>query len=213
MTIPTEENQVVDQKPSDKELNFRRLEEKYQRELEKERHARLEAERLVQEKSKVNDDDDDEPYVDKKKLNKKLAEFGQQSKQETQTEIQKAVQTALLEERKQNWLSSNNDFYEVLNHANKLAEEHPELADTILKLPDSFERQQLVYKNIKALGLNKAKPTEKSMQEKIDSNRKNLYYNPSGTGTAPYQSTSDFSANGQRQAYDKMKELQKNLRI
>ena len=42
-------NQNIDSKASDKELNFRALEAKYKRELEQERNARLEAERLAQE--------------------------------------------------------------------------------------------------------------------------------------------------------------------
>src|ERR1700733_1443819 len=136
MTSPTQESQV--QAPQDnKELNFRALEAKYQRQLEQERSARLEAERQYQEATskksvQVDDDEDDsEPYVDKKRLNKTLAKFGQQTKQDTQSEIQKAVHTALNEERKQNWMKSNPDFFEVLQHAEKFAQKDPELAEAI----------------------------------------------------------------------------------
>lgn len=216
MTAPQATSQVQsDNKPSDKEINFRAQEQKYQKLLEQERAARIDAERRADEASKkhVPDDDDDEPYVDNKKLDKKLASFGQQSHKQTQSEIQKAVQTAIYEERKSNWVKSNSDFYDVLNHAEKLAQADPELAETILEMPDTFERQKLVYKNIKALGLHKEKAKEPSIQEKVDANRRSPYYQPSGVGAAPYHSVSDFSPQGQKIAYDKMQELKKTLRI
>lgn len=220
MTVPVSvsENQAQENKISEKELNFRNLEAKYQKQLEQERAARLEAERLAQEAIsrkhfKEEEEDDSEPYVDHKKLEKKLARFGEQTKQQTQGEIQRAVQTALSEERKQNWIKNNPDFYEVLQHAEKFAQKDPELAEAILEMPEGFERQKLVYKNIKALGVHLPTQKESSIQEKIDSNKRAPFYQPSGTGTAPYSTTGDFSAVGKKQAYDKMKELQNRLRL
>ena len=64
-----------------KELNFRKLEERYERQLAQERAARLEAEKAAQEatvrNNRTTDEDDDtsEPYVDHKKLNKTLNKF------------------------------------------------------------------------------------------------------------------------------------------
>ncbi len=218
MTSPAPQSQTQDTKSNDKELNFRALEAKYQKQLEQERAGRLEAERIAQEATSkrnlpVEEEEDSEPYVDHKKLKREQAKFGQQMKQETQTEIQKAVQTALHEERKQNWVKQNSDFYEVLQHAEKLAMKDPDLAESILEMPDTFERQKLVYKNIKALGLHKPETKAPSIQEKIDSNRRSPYYQPSGVGSAPYSTHSDFSESGQKQAYAKMKELMKNVRI
>lgn len=220
MTEETQTSQVQDQKISDKELNFRNLEAKYQRELAQERAARQEAERVAQEamvkKQQLHEEeeDDSEPYVDKKRLKKEQAKFGQQIKQETQSEIQRAVHTALEQERKNNWLKQNPDFYEVLEkNAEKIVQTNPELAETILNMPDGFERQKLVYANIKALGLHKPKEVTSNIQDKIDANRRSPYYQPSGVGTAPYASTGDFSQVGQKNAYDKMKELQQKLRL
>jgi len=219
MTVSTNENQAQVAAPSDKELNFRNLEAKFQRELQQERAARLEAERVAQEaiskKQHVNDDDDDdsEPYVDKKRLNKQLNKFGQN----TQSEIQKAMEQAKFaakEELKQEmWLENNPDFYDVLQHAERFAQKAPELAKTILRMPEGFERQKLVYQNIKELGVHKPEQKAPSIQEKIDANRKSPYYQPSGIGTSPYNSQSDFSAGGQKQAYEKMQELKSRLRI
>lgn len=214
----TQENQVQENKASDKEMNFRMLEAKYEKQLAQEREARMELERTIQNYQKVpaqsdDDDDDSEPYVDKKKLNKTLAKYGQQVKQDTQSEIQKALSAALHEERKQMWLKSNPDFYDVMKHAQKFAEANPDLAESILEMPDGFERQQLVYKNIKALGINKPEQKQPSIQDKIDANRRSPYYQPSGVGSAPYMSQGDFSEGGQKNAYEKMQELKRRLRI
>lgn len=217
MTVPTQDNQTPDNKQADKELNFRALEARYKQQLEQERLARMEAERKAEEALKrresQDDDDDDEPYVDKKKLSKTLAKFGEQTKQQTQTEIERAVNKALTEERKQNWVKSNPDFFEVMKYAEKFAEHDPDLAETILEMPEGFERQKLVYKNIKALGLHKPQAKEPSIQEKVDANRRSPYYQPTGVGSAPYSQVGDFSTTGQKQAYEKMQALKKQLRI
>ncbi len=222
MTAQTPQSQVqvapVENKVSDKELNFRNLEAKYQRELAQERAARAEVERKLEEKTRPHspddEDNDGEPYVDNKKLNKKLANFAQQQNQQTQSDIQKAIDTAVAAERKANWLKNNSDFYDVLQHAEKFAQHDPELAETILQMPEGFERQKLVYKNIKSLGLHKPEAKPPSIQEKIDANRRSPYYQPSGVGSAPYAgSQSDFSQTGQKQAYEKMQELKSRLRI
>lgn len=222
MTVEVQSDAVQEQKTNDKEFNFRQIEKRLQEErAEKERLAQ-ERELLARELEEIkkgsqrleeDEDQDNEPYIDRKRLKKEQAKFGQQIKQETQSEIQKAVQTALNEERKQNWLKNNPDFYEVLQHAEKLAKKDPELAETILEMPNTFERQKLVYKNVKALGLHQPEQKQASIQEKVDSNRKSPYYQPSGVANAPYAATGDFSSAGQKNAYEKMKELQSKLRI
>ncbi len=220
MTSPTQENQVQEQKPSDKELNFRALEAKYQKELNQERQARLEAERLVEEtqsrkqQPQDEEEDDDEPYVVKKKLDKKLAKHSQS----TQSDIQKAMEVAkksAKEELKQEmWLESNPDFYDVMqNHAERFAQKAPKLAESILKMPEGFERQKLVYQNIKQLGIDQPEPKQSTVQEKIDANRRSPYYQPSGVGTAPYGMAGDFSEAGKKNAHAKMQELKNRLRI
>lgn len=214
MTAPIQDVPSQEQKVSDKELNFRQLEQKYQRELEKERAARLEAERVATlSRQQPEEDEDDEPYVNNKKLQKKLAQFGEQTQKVTQNEIQRAVQGALSEERRNSWLKQNSDFYDVLKHADKLAMKDPELAETILEMPEGFERQKLVYKNIKALGLDKPEQKQPSIQDKIDANRRSPYYQPSGIATSPYAAQGDFSPSGQKTAYQHMMELKSKLRL
>jgi len=221
----SDEAQVAQEsKNNDKEYNFRQIEKKLLEEREaraQERAAREELEREVQklksfqqQNTQQDDDDDSEPYVDHKRLNKTLSKFGQN----TQTEINKAMEMAKKdakeELRKEIWLESNPDFYDTLQqHAEKLHARAPKLAESILKMPDSFERQQLVYNNIKALGLDKSEQAESSIQKKIDGNRRGNFYQPTGVGTSPYASAGDFSEAGQKSAFNKMKELQSRLRL
>lgn len=216
MTLNPQESAQEAAPQTDKELNFAKLREQ----LNQERQARLQSEQRIQELEKSrqmappdDEDDDGEPYVDRRKLRKELGRVVQQTKQETQSEIKQAVAQALNEERKQNWMKNNPDFYEVMQHAQKLADKDPELADTILELPDGFERQKLVYKNIKALNLHKKEEPKPSIQETIDRNRRSPYYQPSGVGTSPYASQSDFSQSGQKSAYEKMQQLKNQLRL
>lgn len=215
MTIP-QENQAQE-KLADKELNFKALQAKYERALEQERaeKERLSKELEARRSAPEEDDDDGEPYVAHKKLDKKLAKFGQQTMQQTQNEIQKAVHTALEKERENTWLDQNKDFHDVMQPSmlQKFMDAKPDLVKNILSMPDTFERQKLVYANIKALGLDKPTAKEPSIQEKVDANRRSPYYQPSGVGTAPYASVGDFSSKGQKQAYDKMQELKNRLRI
>lgn len=212
----TIENQEVDSsttKPNDKELNFRALEAKYERKLSEERQARLELEQKLKQVPQVDDEDTDEPYVDHKRLNKKLSKFGETTQSDIQKAMEVAKNNAKEELRQEMWIENNPDFYDTLEYSEKFAQKAPKLAASILKMPQGFERQKLVYQNIKELGIDQPEKKPPSIQEKIDANRRSPYYQPSGVGTAPYASQSDFSASGQKNAYDKLQELKKNLRI
>lgn len=216
MTETAQENQVQAQ-TSDKELNFRRLESKYQQELAQERGRVQEMERRINELSNRQQEEPEEevnePYVDHKRLDKKLNTHAKN----TQTEISKAMQyakEAAKEELKQEmFLESHPDFFQTLDLAEKFYEKSPKLADNILRMPEGFERQKLVYHTIKELGLDKPEQPKQTIQDTIDAKRKAPYYQPSAVGASPYHSKANFSADGQKQAYDKMKELQSRLRL
>lgn len=197
-----------------KEYNFRALEQKLQREAE----ARQEAERKIaeyEERLSSNDDDDDlEPYVDHKKLQKKLTSFERDLKKSIQSEAKNVAHQMMSQNKQETWMKNNPDFYDVIKkHADQFAAYDPELAETILEMPDTFERQKLVYKNIKALKLHEPPKQEPSIQDKIDANRRSPYYQPSNVSSAPYSAQGDFSPAGRKQAYEKMKELQGRLRL
>lgn len=208
-------SQEIQQQNNDKDINFAAMRNKYERQIAQIQAEKDELAAQVNASRVLDEDDTSEPYVDHKKLNKSFNKFGQQVKQETKAEIQHAVNHAISEERKNNWLKGNPDFYDVLKNAEKLAMKDPELAESILDMPEGFERQKLVYKSIKSLGLDREAPKAPSIQEKIDANRRSPYYQPSGVGAAPYANTSqsDFSPSGQKNAYDKMQELKSRLRL
>ena len=81
MTDNVENVQPQTNQVSDKELNFRKLEAKYQQELGAERARREDMEKRLNELSQhqnqpqETEEEDPEPYVDHKRLEKKLAKF------------------------------------------------------------------------------------------------------------------------------------------
>lgn len=218
MTSPTQENQAQTAQPTEqqnnKEYNFRMLEAKYQRQLEAERQEKEQLKQQLQSRQQPQEEEEsDEPYVAPKQLQKKLNQFGQSTQSEIQKAMEIAKQQAKEELKQEMYLEKNRDFYDVLQHAEKLAQHDPELAETILTMPNNFERQKLVYKNIKALGLDKPLQKQSTIQEKVDANRRSPYYQPSGVGAAPYAQVGDYSQGGQKNAYEQMQKLKNNLRL
>ena len=215
---PVQSEQVANPAKNDKEYNFAQV----RKQLDQERQERA---RLTQEiaelkskmspKSSSNDEEDsyDEPYIDKRYFNKKMSQSMQQMQEEADKRAEQKMRGMFVEEKRNSWLKSNPDFQEVMQHAQKFAETDPELAETILEMPEGFERQKLVYKNIKALGLHKPAQPKDTIQDKVDKNRRGPYYQPSQQGAAPYGSSGDFSQAGQKNAYDQMKALQSRLRL
>jgi hypothetical protein len=215
---PQQEPVQAETQKNDKEYNFSQL----RKQMDVERAARLKAEQEAAElrakttqSQPVADDDDsyDEPYTDKKYVKSRISKSEQKIKEEAKREARDEMRQMLIEEKRSAWLKANPDFQEVMQHAQKFADADPELAETILEMPECFERQKLVYKNIKALGLHKPKVAEESVQAKIDKNRKSPYYQPSSMGAAPYGNSGDFSAAGQKSAFDHMRALQQKMRL
>jgi hypothetical protein len=219
MTTPTQDIKPVDNKPSEKEINFRQLEAKYERQLAQEReekeHLRQELQKKQQIPQQLDDDDDsDEPYIDKKRLNKKLDSFERKMEEKIEKKAEEKARSMIETQKVENWLQYNSDFEQTMQHAEKFAELHPKLAENILRMPAGFERQKLVYENIKAFGLDKPQVKQQTIQEKVDSNRRSPFYQPNGVGSSPYAGgQSDFSPSGQKAAHDKMQELKARLRI
>jgi len=211
MTTP---DAAVQEKTSDKELNFRKQEQMFQK-LLAERDQKLgELQRLLEQKQQSPEEEhDDEPYVDHKRLEKKLSSFERKLEEKIEKKAEERARMLLEQDKKDRWIKQNPDFYDVLQHADKFAEKDPDLAESILEMPDTFERQKLVYKNIKALGVHKPAERMPSIQEKIDSNRRSPFYQPSGVATSPYAGVGDFSPEGQKNAYNKLQELKNRLRI
>ncbi|HMK58773.1 MAG TPA: hypothetical protein VK462_06945 [Nitrososphaeraceae archaeon] len=215
------ENQVAVQenKQSDKEINFRKIEEKHRRELAEMQVRLEETERKATEALSRNrveeDDNDDEPYVGHKKLEKKFSSFERRLEEKIDQRAEEKARMLMDRKEEEDWVKNNSDFNEVLREENlmKLVNKAPGLAESIKRMPDGIEKQKLVYNTIKSMGLDKPEQKQSSVQEKIDANRRSPYYQPSGVGAAPYNSVGDYSPAGQKNAYAKMQELKSKLRI
>lgn len=215
--------QKVDNVQKDKELNFERLRKQLESEkAEKQQmQARLaELERNAQQAkhaahSDGDEEESNEPYVDHKSLSKKFSKWEQQLEQKFEKRAEEKARTIVEQERQAGYIKANPDFQDVLTQENieKFAQKHPSIAERMLKMPDNFDRQALLYEQIKALQVNKKEEGKSTVQQTIDANRKSPYYQPSGVGTSPYAPTGDFSPAGQKAAYDKLKELKSRLRI
>lgn len=207
------------QAQTEQQLNFARLrqeKERFAQLAEQEKQARLQLEERLrqfeQSKSRQEDPDDDEedsePYVDRKKLNKVLSKWEQKFDQKVEEKVAKRLE----DERKKDYLirlkSEYKDFDEVLNAetAEKFSQDHPGLAKNILDLPDEYQRTKMAYETMKSLGVHK-KPEAKPIQDKINENQRQLYFRPS-TVSGPGTNSVDFSVQGQKAAFDKMKQLQ-----
>jgi hypothetical protein len=217
-TVPVEETPVKNA-ITDKEINFRKQEQMFQRMLA-EKEARIEELQLQRSQPSIpnpnyddEDENDDEPYVDRKKLKKAFSQFEGKVKKDTKQDIQTAVAQALSDERRTNWLESNPDFEEVMSHAEKFAQKAPNVAKSILNMPEGFERNKLVYETIKTMGMHKPAEETTTIQGTVDKNRRTPGYQPSGMAGAGYSSQGDFSPAGQKNAYEKLMELKRNLRI
>lgn len=208
----TEEKQAAEDRKNDKEYNFRRLEAKLEKEkqeiLKQNQELKQQLDELKNNYTSKEEEDDDDPYIDKKKLEK----WDQKKKKEYKSEMQLTVQQALEKERQEMWMKEHKDFYDVMQHADRFAELDPELADTILKMPESFERQKLVYKNIKILGLDKPKE-DKETQAKVNDPRKSYYYSPTGVSPSAGAGPASYTNQERQEAYEKMLQLKESLRI
>jgi len=214
------QQQVPETKTNDKELNFRAMEAKHRREIENERQARIELEKRLQDiesrKPVEEDDDQDEPYVGNKKLDKKFSSFEKRMEEKIDKKADEKARQMLERKEESDWTETHNDFEKVMSEDNliKLVNKAPKLAESIKRMPDGFEKQKLVYNTIKSMEIDKPELKQSSIQDKIDANRRSPYYQPSGVGAAPYNGGSgDFSAQGKKQAYDKMQELKNRLRM
>lgn len=210
---------LPENKANDKEYNFRALESKFERTIAQERAEKEQILRELDElrKSKAarqEEEDDSEPYVDNKKLEKKLKSFEKDLDEKIDRKAEEKAQRLIEKRDQEMWLNSNPDFFDVVqSHAQRFFEKTPHLADAILKMPDNFERKKLVYHNIKSLGLDRPEQKIPSIQEKIDANRRSPYYQPTGMANAPYAAAGDFSETGQKRAYDELQKLKANLRL
>lgn len=224
------ENNVPEIKAADKEMNFRQLEAKYEKLLAQERQAKEDQERRYQEqekryqdhlaqmqsnyKSKEDDDEDDDPYVNKRNLSKKFSNFERELERKIDEKAERKARDLIQKDKQENWIKTHGDFYEVMQKADEFAMKNPDYAENLLSMPEGFERQKLVYTAIKNSQIMNPPAAKESIQETIDGRRRSpYYYEPSSVGSAPYAGAGDFSPAGQKSAYERVQQLKNRLRI
>jgi len=208
----------VQEQPVDpKELNFRKQREHYEYEMSKiakEKAALEEQLRQIQSKPNSDDDDtDDEPYVDKKRLKKTLNSFEVNIEKKIEQMAEKKALSLMEQERNSLFVQSHPDFSKIMDSdlVQKFADQHPLLAQGILTVTNHFERQKLVYANIKALKMDAPPPPV--IQEKVDANRRHPGYQPNGVGSPGNMIVADFSPQGMKEAHERVQAKIRNLRI
>lgn len=223
MTVPvqSQENQAQALEATKQDHNFTHLRqqvaaEKKAREAAEQRTKELEEH--VRKSGSRSDDDDadsDEPYVDRRILDKRFKKFEENISKTIDSKAEEKARSMMAQERQATFFRSNPDFQQVMapEVLQKFGEKYPDVAESLLALPDNFERQKLVYNQVKALGVHKKEEPKQSVQDKIDQNRRSPYYQPSGVANAPYASQGDFSPAGQKNAFEKLQQLKNNLRL
>jgi hypothetical protein len=210
--------------PSDKELNFRKLEASRDTEREARIRAELQTQQMREElqniKEMLKPKEDDpldgiEDYVDstrlKAKLDKERAAYEKQAKaiaRQTYEQIQK-------EERDKNFLgrlkSEHSDYDQVMNENSiaALEKQNPHFVQAILKIGDEYERRKLAYDYLKANQAAKTAEPAPSIKEKVAENASNPYYVATGSGTPMAVEFDVKSASARKAAYEKLKAAQK----
>ena len=212
--LPTETS-----KSTTPEYNFAQMRKLLAQEREEKERLKQEKSEWEQERQRLSKNADDdygsEPYIDPKTLEKKFSNFESKIASIVDKKAEEKARSMIEEERRNSYLKQNADFEQVMapEIIQKFAEKCPGMAEAILRMPDGFDRQRLVYEAIKNTGINKKEEPVKSIQEKIDAKRTSPYYSPGGVGAAPYAAAADFSATGQKNAYDKLQQLKSRLRL
>lgn len=217
-----QESQTQEVKKDNTEVNFANL----RKQVEQERAARMRAEEEVNKLKAIkqpyhspqedDDEDSDEPYIDQRSFKKKMSKFEERMSSTIDKRAEEKARILMEQEKQSEYIKRNPDFQNILSAENiqKFAEKHPAIAERMLRMPDNFDRQALLYEQIKTIDSLKKEEPKQSIQSTIDQNRRSPYYHPSGVGSAPYNSAAgDFSQSGQKNAYAKLQELKSKLRL
>lgn len=214
---------------SDKELNFRKLEEARLREREEKMRLEMQNETLQNELKEIKEylkpkerdpfediDDYIEPEV-KKALVDKFNRFGSSFERKAEEIAEKKyqeIQRQKEEAEKKNFLpklqNEFNDFDQVMTEQNimEIGEKDPTFLQTVLMVPDEYEKRKFLYQRIKANKSN-AEP-EKTVQDRVRQNQKNPYHVPSSASPTSDAIDFDLDSPGAREsAYQKLRSAQR----
>lgn len=170
---------------------------------------------------KEGDEDDGEPYVDKKRLSREMSKLKESMGAEIDRKAEEKARSLMAEEKKKDFFKNNKDFNEIMqqDEIQRFIAEQPGLAEDLETMPDNFERQKVVYRMIKTL--KEAKPVQgtappaprSALAQAFDARKSQMAYQPGGSSGGPFQSLGDYSQGGMKNAYDKYKALQKTVHL
>lgn len=209
---------------SDKELNFRKLEEA----REKEREARLRAEmqndllkkeiEQIKEMIKPPEQDpldslQDVPEELKSAFSKKLERHETRILKEAERRMEAAIQKARKEDYERSaperLRSEFSDFEQVMNEDSilELQRNYPAMTDAFCKVPDEYARKKAAYEFIKSQKKVDTKSAE--IKSKVEANMQNPYMIPSGSGTPSAVDFDIKSKSAREAAYQALKAAQR----
>jgi hypothetical protein len=227
MAIP-EEKTVTNQQSTDKvavdtskDYNFAQVRKQLQESTRAAEQAKREAEQAKQELEALKrgrDEQEDydsssEPYVEHRTLDKRIKKLEENFEKKIERQAEMKARAIFEQHQQQTFLRNNPDFNEIMSPEllQKFGDKHPSIAESLMAMPDSFDRQKLVYENIKALGIHKP-PEKPPIQETIEKRRVSAYYQPTEASTPPYAANPDCSEAGQKAAYEKIQAIMKGRR-
>lgn len=210
---------------SNKELNFRRLEAAREAEKEARIRAEMQTEQMRNELKEIKQMlqpkeidalDGVEDFVDPERLKKKLQQERDRNRREAAEIAERTYEERKQKDEKANFFQrlrgQFSDYDQVMNEANlaHLQEEDPVFLDTVVKVPDEYERRLDTYKKIKSMQAKKPKIEERaSIKEKVEENMKNPYFIQPSSGTPSAVEFDVRSKSARDQAYQKLKAAQK----
>lgn len=214
----------VEQKPDNKEFNFRRLEQSRDEEMRKRVEAEKEREYLKREleqiKTMLQPKEEDplasiDPY-DPKSVQAGISKTLEIERKKILKEAEEVVRQNLERTKKEDRVNSlryeHSDYDQVMNEQNiaKLGDLQPELVESLLEVQDEYKRRKLAYQAIKKHIVAKPEPRA-SIKEKVEENKANPYFIPASHGNPPVKGI-DFdmqSKDARKQAYEKLKAAQR----
>lgn len=226
-SVTTQELAAPEKQPSDKEINFRRLEAAKEQEREARIRAEMEnqflKERINAIESSLKPPEEDpidsishEDFDDPERLKAKLAKERQRYRKEAEEIAIKVVEKKKDEDKKKGWLDrlkqNYSDYDKVMTQENieKVAQSNPHFLKTVLKVTDDYDRREATYEYIKENMLKQESTPKPSIKDIVDENQKNPYYIPSSHGLASKAVDFDVSSRKAKdEAYQKLKAAQR----
>lgn len=214
--------------PSDKELNFRRLEAEREKEREARIRAEMQAEAMQNELSSIKemlkprevdplDQLQDISDLDPTKLKAILAQREAQFKREAREIAKETIKEERERDKKTNFRDhlrrQYQDYDQVMNEQTiaQIQEREPDAVDAISAIEDPYVRCEKAYHFFKKQISRQAQKPVESIKAKVEENMTNPYMIPAASGVPPREAIEfDVSSPAAKKAaYEKLKAAQR----